>query len=385
KTGQMILLIIIRFVQGFFYSAAPPAQVSLLAEHIPLQERASKISNFTRIGLLGAFLGTLIGGLIFSLFSEIFSLVVRDIFIVLFIWSILLSLFASMLFYTSVPDYRHYNVLDPSHLIQEHVVQISPSHLNLFNRIRAYLQKFSNFWRFCIFASFFYFAVNLAAPFFVILTIEAYGLSFFATALLTSISTLTQFLANLYMTKTRILDRFGRKLPQVCGLFFVSFATFSVVVPYYIGVPRFEWCFVTWIFLGIGWGVFNGSLAVFLLDLVHPQYRMPLIASYNSVTGLAMFIGSIGGGMIVEIFDNLIFVFLLRTLLILFSLGFLFRVKEPEIPGIITHPFRYLFEKYTRLGTERGSAVTFLPVWLRKVSSRNLITLKKRKIEPPRN
>jgi MFS family permease len=217
------------------------------------------------------------------------------------------------------------------------------------------------------------------------LTIESYGLSFFATAVLTSISTLVQFLISLYMSKTQILDRFGRKFPLISGLMVVSWATFSVVVPYYIDIPIFEWCFITWVLLGVGWGVFNGSLAVFLLDLVHPQYRMPLIASYNSVTGLAMFLGSIGGGMIVEIFHNITFVFLLRTFLILFSLGFLYRVQEPEIPGIITHPFRYLFIKHTRLGTERGSMVTFLPVWLRKLSVRNLFSSKGRRFEPPPN
>lgn len=124
---------------------------------------------------------------------------------------------------------------------------------------------------------------------------------------------------------------------------------------------------------------------MFLLDLVHPQYRMPLIAAYNSVIGLIMFIGSIGGGMIVEIFPNITFVFLLRTLLILFSLGFLYRVQEPDIPGIITHPFRYLFVKHTRLGTERGSAVTFLPVRLRNLSVRNLFSSKRRRLEPPQN
>jgi len=289
-----------------------------------------------------------------------------------------------MIFSISVPDYRHHERLDPSLLIHQHVIQVTtPSRLNLFDKLRAYLQKFSNFWRFCFFGSYYYFAINLAAPFFVILSIEFYGLSFFATAFLTSISTLVQFLISLYMSRTHILDRFGRKFPLLSGIIIVSCATFCVVVPYYIDVPIFEWCIITWVFLGIGWGIFNGSLAVLLLDLIHPQYRMPLLASYNSVTGLAMFFGSIGGGMIVEIFNNITFVFLIRTLLILLSLGFLYRVQEPDIPGIITHPFRYLYVKYTRLGTERGSMVTFLPVWLRKLSVRNFISLKRRRLEPP--
>jgi MFS family permease len=149
KRGQMVLLIIIRFIQGLFYSASPPAQSSLLAEHIPLQERAAKISTFTRIGLLGAFLGTLIGGIIFSLFSDSFDLRIEEIFILLFLWSLLLGLFASMMFYTSVPEYRYHDKLDPSLLIHQHVVQASsPSRLNLFEKILAYSKKFSNFWKF---------------------------------------------------------------------------------------------------------------------------------------------------------------------------------------------------------------------------------------------
>ncbi len=372
KRGQLMILLIIRTIQGFFYSASGPTQATLIAEHIAQNERAKKVGTLTWLGLGGAFTGTLIGGFIVSVLSEVLMFDLRTSFLVLFFWTCLLGILASLIFYLSVPELEPSIGVDPIRIIEQGIIYpISFSKLSIHDKIIRFLKKFRNFWLFTLFISFFYFGVNLAAPFFIILKIEVYDVSFFMASVLTSISTILQVILGIIIVHTNSLDKIGRKRPLIIGGFLVSLGTIGVTFPYYFGFSFYNWGIITWSLMGIGWGFFNASLTVFLLDIVHPQYRMILIASYNTINGCAMFFGPIFGGVIIQMTDDILIVFLLRGIIIFFSICLLFTIKEPEIPGVMIHPIKYFFMKYFRFGTDRGSEITFPPTRVRKIRLKN--------------
>ncbi|MFX0015646.1 MAG: MFS transporter [Promethearchaeota archaeon] len=375
KIGHFIYLLIIRTIQGFFYSASVSTQASLLAEHIPQKERAHKIGTMTWLGLGGAFCGTIFSGFAVSALSDNLLIDLNISFALLFVWTCILGLLASLIFYFSVSDYQPYNKMDSSLTIhREMIYPETRSNLTTLQKINRYYKKFGNFWRFCVFSGVFYFAVNLAAPFFIILKIEVYHISFFMASVFTSLSTISQVILGLLFVRIGLLDKIGRKPPLIIGAFFVALGTIGVTFPYYFKISVYEWGFFTWILMGIGWGIFNASLSVFLLDIVHPQYRMQLIAIYNTINGIAMFLGPLLGGIVIEIINNIPIVFLLRGFIILFCLSILITVKEPEIPGILIHPLKYFFIKYFRLGYDRGAEITILPLKVRKINIRKLLS-----------
>ncbi len=375
KIGHYLYLLIIRTIQGIFYSASVSTQATLLAEHFPQKERAQKVGTITWLSLGGAFCGTIFSGFTVSILSEILFLDLKITFMLLFIWTCILGLLASLIFYLCVPDYKSLSKKDSSLTMHRELLypEVS-SKLTFTQKVGRYYKKFGNFWLFCIFSGIFYFAVNFAAPFFIILKIEVYNISFFAASVFTSISTISQVILGLLVVRIGLLDKIGRKLPLIIGAFLVALGTIGVTFPYYFGISVYEWGFYTWILMGIGWGIFNASLSVFLLDIVHPQYRMQLIAIYNTINGIAMFFGPLLGGMLIETLNNIPIVFLLRGFIILFSLFILITVKEPEIPGILTHPLKYFFIKYFRLGYDRGAEITILPINVRKINLQKWLT-----------
>ncbi|MFX0114818.1 MAG: MFS transporter, partial [Candidatus Hodarchaeota archaeon] len=193
KTGQIVILLILRFLQGLFTSAAAPTETSLMASHIPQRDRTKRMQTFTRLALIGGLLGTLFAGFAFTYLNSELKVSDEVAFTVIFILTGLLGILTAFVFLASVPEYRGLPEPDPSSIIY-HSVSSSPSRTSLFAKIQLYLRHFSNFWWFCVFAMVFYFGVYLASPFFIILEIEEYGFSFAEAAILTSISTACQIL-----------------------------------------------------------------------------------------------------------------------------------------------------------------------------------------------
>ncbi|MFX1250563.1 MAG: MFS transporter [Promethearchaeota archaeon] len=379
KKGQIIVLLVIRFLQGFFTSAAAPTQASLMADHIPQENRADKVNNFTKLGLIGALVGTICGGLLFSLLADVFRLTVDLTFIILFLWTMVLGVIASIIFFISVPDYNYLDRLDPVILTQRNIMhsEIS-SKTRLINRYKVYMTKFENFWVLCLFAGIFYFAVYMAGPFFIILEIEYYNFSFFQASLLTSINTFTQMVLVSLLARTEMLDKYGRRVSLVIGVVLVSLSTILVVIPYYLNVSTYLWCIFAWVILGISWGIFNPSISVFILDIAHPKYRTTLIATYNTLTGITMFLGPIIGGVIIDLSQNITLTFFIRALVIILTLIVLIRIKEPVIPASFIHPPRYYFTKLLRYSAGRGPEPLLMQVIPQKLRRKHWFGIRQR-------
>ncbi|MFX0066306.1 MAG: MFS transporter, partial [Candidatus Hermodarchaeota archaeon] len=211
NVGQIVLLLLFRFLQGFFTSAATATETALMAEHISKEERTARIPLFTRFGLIGAFFGTLLGGIAFSWLSIELEFSPQLVFVLLFFWTGILGILSSLIFFRSVPEYRKsVQPISPEKLIFEHIIS-APSRNPWITRSRAYLGRFGNFYRICLFAAVLYFGVYLAAPFFIILEINVYQLTFLEAAILTSISVSCQILASVLERKRKLFDKFGSR------------------------------------------------------------------------------------------------------------------------------------------------------------------------------
>lgn len=357
RTGQVAFLLVIRILQGLFTSAAVPTQANLMADHISEKERATKVTAFTRIGLVGVFVGVLVGGQLFTTVSKDLGMGDQTGYTVIFVLTSVLGMLGASLFYISVPDKQYITKMDPFTLVRNQG-EVSPSQLGLRKTILAYGQKFRNFWMFTIFGVIFYFATFLTGPFFIILEIEYYGFSFFQAGLLSAISTVVQISVAILTNKLRLYDTFGRKLFLFAGTVLIFFTPIAVIIPHWFpSIPAFLWCVGVWVIIGVGWGLFNTVVAIFLLDIAHPRYRSTLIASYNTFVGLAMFMGPVVGGILIEITGEISTAFVLRAFVMIVGFVPLVFVKEPEITGVILRPVRNFFPNIFKV-TSHGTSVT---------------------------
>ncbi|MFX0065687.1 MAG: MFS transporter, partial [Candidatus Hermodarchaeota archaeon] len=290
--GQTVLLLIFRFFQGFFTSAAISSETSLMAEHIPKRERTTRIPSFTLFGLVGSFFGTLFAGIVFSWLTADLKFSTQLVFILLFFWTGILNILSSLIFFKSVPEYRDsLQPISPEKLILQHTIGV-PSQVPWITRVNAYITRFGDFYRICLFAAAFYFGVRLAGPFFIILEIEVYQLTFLEASILTSLSISCQILTSLFAGKSKLFDKFGTRYLLFPAVFCLGIVSILVTIPYFFsGIPIFLWCVGVWIILGMGWGLFNNAITVLLFNTAHPKYRPTLLAIYSTLTGLMMFLG----------------------------------------------------------------------------------------------
>ena len=132
------------------------------------------------------------------------------------------------------------------------------------------------------------------------------------------------------------------------SLFLIAFASSFIILPYYFKISALL-CFISaWIIIGIGEGLFNITMSIFILDIVHPKYRVELIAIYNTLIGISVFLGPILGGLTIQFFQNISISFLGRSFMILISSLLLTRVNDPIITGSLFEPIRLYFSRHLK-------------------------------------
>lgn len=366
KLGYFIILLVVRFFQGFFNSAAIPSLATLQSDYISEHDRASKVAKFTYLGLVGSFVGTLVGGYLFDYLNTIIS--PEETYSLMFVFSAIIGFLGTIVFFLSVPSTTKLlplrDLLDPVSFINRDL-KFQKSNIKFSTKIRNYIKKFKNFWFFTIFGVIFYFGVYTISPFFIIIEIVYFQLSFIQASLLTAISVVAQVTVSITLVRKNLINKYGRKPFLFLGMVLILMFTILLAVPYYFQDfmsidMRFYFCFISWIVLGLGWGLFNSTIAVLLLDIVHPQYRSLLIAVFNAFSGISMFVAPIIGGLLIDFTHSLLFSFILRFVLIFVSILFFIKmVKEPEISGIELKPIRNVFPFIGRMsakGPELGIA-----------------------------
>lgn len=356
KLGFFLLLLIVRFFQGFFNSATIPSLAALKSDYISDHDRASKITKFTYLGLVGSFIGTIVGGYLFDYLNTV--LTSAETYSLMFIFSAIIGIIGTLIFFISVPSTVKLipsgDTINPASFINRDLTH-QKSTLKFSIKFKNYLKKFKSFWYFTIFGVIFYFGVYTVSPFFIIIEINYFQFNFLQASILTAISVVTQVSVSITLVRKDLMNKYGRKPFLFLGMFLILIFTLLIAVPYYFINymtidARFYFCFLSWIVLGLGWGLFNSTVAVLLLDIAHPQYRSLLIAVFNALSGVSMFLGPIIGGIIIDFTNDLFLPFILRFFIVFIAMIFFIKIiKEPEISGIELKPIRNVFPVFGRL------------------------------------
>ncbi len=151
--------------------------------------------------------------------------------------------------------------------------------------------KRSNFGRFVLFVSFFKFAVNVASPFFAVMMISDLKFDYLTYTLITLSMTLA---ANL------TIRRWGAHADRVGNLKVIRLTSrIAAVVPFLWLINQHPaYLFFCQAVAGFAWAGFNLSANNFIYDAVTPGKRTRCIAYFNAISGVALCLGSLAGGLL---------------------------------------------------------------------------------------
>jgi MFS family permease len=173
--------------------------------------------------------------------------------------------------------------------------------------------KESNFAKFVLFVALMNFSVNLASPFFPVLMLRDLHFSYMLYAGITVTATLTVCL---------MIARWGRLADRIGNLKVIN-ATAPIIgmIPLLWILNRHPaFLFFAQVFSGFAWAGFNLCASNFIYDAVTPEKRTRCIAYFNLFNGLALCLGSLLGGLLLQRLPpllgfNILMLFLISSLL----------------------------------------------------------------------
>lgn len=153
--------------------------------------------------------------------------------------------------------------------------------------------RHSNFGRFVIFAAIINYAVNLSGPFFAVYMLRELGFSYLTYTIITLSSTLTIFV--MMALWGRHADHVGnRRVIRLTSLFL------PVIPMLWLVSHNVAYLIFIQIFGGFFWAGYNLSSPNFMYDAVSPEKRTRCIAYFNSINGIAIFLGALSGSLLVD-------------------------------------------------------------------------------------
>lgn len=309
-TSSPVLFLII-FVTLFtgFNAVAMPAWLSLMSDYVPPRMRGRYFGWRNKILATVAVTTAFTAGLILHIFKNNvlrgFLIVFSCAFIFRFVsWCFLIRMYE-----------KPFRVN-------------SQAYFSFFDFIRR--ARESNFARFVIFAAALTFCVNLAAPFFSVFMLRDLKFSYLTYALIVTTVTIVNILV--FDRWGKVADRVGNiKVIKATALIIISLPLLWIVnhSPLYL-------IFVQ-ILAGFSWAGFNLCAANFIYDAVTPQKRVRCFAYFNALNGLAVCLGALSGGYLVNVLPKLLGYNILTLFLISgflrFIVVFLFfnKIKEVRI------------------------------------------------------
>ncbi|MBU3907296.1 MAG: MFS transporter, partial [Nanoarchaeota archaeon] len=186
----------------------------------------------------------------------------------------------------------------------------------------------TNFGKFVIYASFFYFSVMIASPFFAVYMLKDLNFNYKMFMLISMSATIYSLIFITLIGK--LSNKFGNKNMLKLSTIFISLTPLLWLFSRNI----FYLLFFTELISGIGWATFNLSSNNFIYDSVRPNHRGLCIAYYNILLGVGMFAGAMIGGFLtqyvpINFMNKFLFVFLISSVLrALVGFVFIPRIKE---------------------------------------------------------
>lgn len=175
------------------------------------------------------------------------------------------------------------------------------------------------------------------------------------------LSNLQAFTANAFFTAGQVLfelptgviaDSWGRRTSYLLGAITLTLSTLLYVLFWYIKAPFWMWGVVS-LLIGLGFTFFSGATEAWLIDaLAYAKYAgdmEPVFAKGQVITGAAMLIGSVAGGVVAQ-FTNLGVPYVMRgiLLIIVFMIAFHFMRDLGFTPTKPRHPFKEMKKLFTQ-------------------------------------
>ncbi|MBN1905501.1 MAG: MFS transporter [Deltaproteobacteria bacterium] len=157
---------------------------------------------------------------------------------------------------------------------------------------RQFLKRspYSNFAKFVFFVAMINLGVAFSAPYFSLYMLRDLEYSYMAYTFVIAVGNISQFLT--FKHWGGISDRFGnKKILNLCGW------GMSLAPILWVGPANIYYFIFIQIYAGIIWSGFNLAIANFLFDAVTPPKRARCVAYQGLVNGIAVFTGSLLGGL----------------------------------------------------------------------------------------
>ncbi|MEW6008746.1 MAG: MFS transporter [Candidatus Omnitrophota bacterium] len=170
---------------------------------------------------------------------------------------------------------------------------------NYFNFFEFLLRlKESNFAKFVLFVASLNFCVNLASPFFSVLMLKDLHFSYMLYTIISVTATLTVY---------SMMGRWGKIGDKVGNLRIMKFcAPLIAIIPLLWIVNRNPiFLIFAQVLSGFAWAGFNLCASNFIFDAVRPEKRTRCISYFSAVNGMALCLGALLGGFLVNKLPNI--------------------------------------------------------------------------------
>lgn len=298
---------------------AGPAWGSLMGDLVPEQERGRYFGRRNKITGIVALASTIAAGYMLGFFSSDSTTPYLG-FVVLFSIALVFRLIS-----------RHY--LGKMHEPEYRVDESREEKTSLLESIKD-IRK-NNFTLFSLYVCLINFATNIAGPFFTVYMLRDLGWSYGIFGLMNGIATLATLISMPYWG--HLADKYGNKIVLSGAGMLVPF------LPLFWLVSNDQWFIaLVQVFGGFAWAGFNLTAFNYILDSTSARNRTRLIADYNMLNGVGVFLGASIGGLLAAyfsdkhllLFSGLPILFLISGLLrLLVSLLILPELKENRVKG----------------------------------------------------
>lgn len=311
--GQALILVILYTVLVSIGNISFPPWSSLMADHVPENERGKVFGFRNRIfGFVNVSSMLVAGGILYCAKS---------------VYSRPLAGFTVIFAAAFAARIASWNFLRKMH--EPTLVVQKSDRFTFLDFVRR--MKSSNFGRFVAAVAVMNFAVNIAGPFFAVYMLRELRFDYMTYTVVLLFATLASFsMMRLWgycadhVGNLRILKATSLFLPVIPVLWLVS------ANPFYLVCVQ--------IFAGFIWGGFNLSVSNFIYDAVTPPKRIRCISYFSVINGFAVFSGAFCGARLVNIVpqvlgSRILFLFLLSGIIRFMSPAIFSTVKEVRLVG----------------------------------------------------
>ncbi|MBI5787996.1 MAG: MFS transporter [Candidatus Schekmanbacteria bacterium] len=194
-------------------------------------------------------------------------------------------IFAAAFIFRLISLYFLHKMHDPPlHYKEEH-------HFTLYDFISRVRE--SNFAKFVLFVACLNFSVNMASPFFSVFMLRELGFSYL---------TYTLVIVTAPLSVTLLMSRWGRHADKVGNLKVIRLtASLIGFIPWFWIINHHPlFLILSQVFAGFLWSGFNLCCSNFIYDAVMPEKRIRCIAYFNVFNGIALCLGSLAGGFLLD-------------------------------------------------------------------------------------